>query len=97
MKDKALVGPDGTTFYVSASRNKRVRPFVVKFYKNWPRMNDPDVIEFKTFDNALSYFIRHDMDSRMVVERRTVYDISVQKGEKLFNHKQTDKEMTYEN
>lgn len=96
MKDKVLVDPNGDTFYVSANRNKRVLPYVVRFYKNWPRLNDPDVIEFKTFGDALSYCIRNNMDSRMVVERRTVYDISVQKGEKLFNHKQTDKEMTNE-
>lgn len=78
MKDKMFV-IDGTGYFVSAEKNKRVWPFRVLFYKNWPLKFDPDVIEFKTFAEAVSYYIRHGVDSRMVVERVAQYDIGVQK------------------
>lgn len=80
MKDKLLVDGNGDNWYVNVKRKKNVWPFRIKVYTNWPLLIPFETIEFKTFAEALSYYIKNDGElNHFVIERVTQYDVEAEK------------------
>jgi len=80
MKDKLLVDGNGVNWYVNVKHKKNVWPFRIKVYTNWPLLFPFDTFEFKTFAEALAYYIKKDGEqNHFVIERVTQYDVEAEK------------------